>query len=405
MPERALLLTYSFPPMTVPEAILSAKRAGNLPLECHVVTMRPFKSWMGSDDSLDGYVREKFASVTRVEPPKWMRTVPLGRLGPLIKAPDQFRFLNKRLVEAATEMIGSFDHLITWSQWHSVHLAGRSLKRSHPDLTWSAHLSDPWSNNPYVRQNSALERLNTSLEAGVFADADALFFPAQQTADYTLDRHPKSRGKAHVIPHAYDPSLYPKPPCGRTGPLLMRYMGAFYGPRSPSPLIEGLQLLMSEQPGETSDVIVESIGPINRRMLDDQRADGPARDIVSFLPPVGYTESLGAMVEADILLVVDAPGSSSPFLPSKLIDYVGARRLIVGITPPGPAADLIERLGGWHAAPEQPGAIAEALAAAMAHTRAHRDEPFGPDDVVSEYRADVIAQQMAEVMRKVRGSR
>jgi hypothetical protein len=43
---------------------------------------------------------------------------------------------------------------------------------------------------------------------------------------------------------------------------------------------------------------------------------------------VGYQESLKLMSEADALLVIDAPADQSVFLPSKLIDYIGAGRPI-----------------------------------------------------------------------------
>ena len=46
-----------------------------------------------------------------------------------------------------------------------------------------------------------------------------------------------------------------------------------------------------------------------------------------------------------MLLVIDAPADESLFLPSKLIDYLPARKPILGLTPArGASADLIRAL-------------------------------------------------------------
>ena len=65
---------------------------------------------------------------------------------------------------------------------------------------------------------------------------------------------------------------------------------------------------------------------------------------VKFLPRVGYLQSLALAKSADLLLNIDAPAATSVFLPSKLIDYIGAGRPIFGITPAGTAARLIQSL-------------------------------------------------------------
>ena len=70
-----------------------------------------------------------------------------------------------------------------------------------------------------------------------------------------------------------------------------------------------------------------------------------------FRPTVDYLTSLSLMSCADGLLVIDAPAETSVFLPSKLIEYIGAARPALGITPPGAASKLITELGGWVADP------------------------------------------------------
>jgi hypothetical protein len=97
------------------------------------------------------------------------------------------------------------------------------------------------------------------------------------------------------------------------------------------------------------------------------------------------------MGTADLLLVVDAPAERSPFLPSKLVEYVGAGRPIAAFSPPGPAADLVRRLGGWVADPEDGAARADALAAALHHVREGGSDDWGDPAVRAEYEPRRVA--------------
>ncbi|GMA50015.1 hypothetical protein GCM10025857_13720 [Alicyclobacillus contaminans] len=49
---------------------------------------------------------------------------------------------------------------------------------------------------------------------------------------------------------------------------------------------------------------------------------------------VTYFESLNLMTKSDVLLLIDAPSKTgiNPFLASKLVDYLGAGKRILGIT-------------------------------------------------------------------------
>ena len=46
-----------------------------------------------------------------------------------------------------------------------------------------------------------------------------------------------------------------------------------------------------------------------------------------------------------MLLILDAPFDISVFFPSKLVDYIGAQKPILAITPEGSCADIVRRLG------------------------------------------------------------
>ncbi|MBA7489517.1 hypothetical protein ES702_00051 [subsurface metagenome] len=77
-------------------------------------------------------------------------------------------------------------------------------------------------------------------------------------------------------------------------------------------------------------------------------------EIVSSVGSVPYLESLEYILNADVLLLIDAPSEgSSVFLPCKLVEYIGSGNLILGITPlQGASANLIRKLNGIVVDPE-----------------------------------------------------
>ncbi|HET6866630.1 MAG TPA: hypothetical protein VFH80_12005, partial [Solirubrobacteraceae bacterium] len=166
-----------------------------------------------------------------------------------------------------------------------------------------------------------------------------------------------------------------------------------------------LGAVVKGEPGLLADVRVELWGS----------AETPVEETAEFraLPPgvvtvngiVPHARSLELMRSADLLVVVDAPAELSVFLPSKLIDYLGARRPLLALTPPGAASSLVRAAGGRAARPDDPAACADALRAALADARVSRTRDWGDPAVVARYDAEVVANRMDDLVRSVAGHR
>ena len=104
------------------------------------------------------------------------------------------------------------------------------------------------------------------------------------------------------------------------------------------------------------------MGPFIEEFVRDADALGVA-SLVRVRGRVPPSEAAAIAADADVLLVIDAPSSGpSPFLPSKIVDYLPLRKPIFGVTPePGATAALLRRLGCAVAPPEDVPAIAAAL--------------------------------------------
>jgi glycosyltransferase involved in cell wall biosynthesis len=287
---------------------------------------------------------------------------------------------------------------------HSVHLVGRHLKRQ-TGVPWIAHFSDPWLANPFVARSRLDAARTRRLERAVLREADRVIFTSKQTEELVMSSYPSAwRAKVRVIPHAFDPELYPSSrSVPRGNRLVFRYVGAFYEPRSPRPLLDALRRLDELDRPLLDRIRVEIVGPVEHGMLDEQAVSGLPPGTVSAVPSVGYVRSLELMQGADGLLVVDAPAESSPFLPSKLVDYIGAGTAIAALTPPGAAADLTRRVGGPVADPTDVDACARALIRLA--ELAEEPRPFGEATVRSEYTTASVGSRMADVIAEVSQAR
>jgi glycosyltransferase involved in cell wall biosynthesis len=167
-----------------------------------------------------------------------------------------------------------------------------------------------------------------------------------------------------VIPHGFEApeaqSLQKQSAADR--PLQMVFTGDFYGIRSPKAFLEALIILNNEYPLE-GRLQVNFVGYVKRR-IEYKRIlrEAGLHEVVSFTGSVPYLDAQKAAGDADILLLIDAPGKTSVFLPSKLVDYLAFGKPILGLTPEnGTSADLLQKLECPVVSPDRPGEVAAAL--------------------------------------------
>jgi hypothetical protein len=140
------------------------------------------------------------------------------------------------------------------------------------------------------------------------------------------------------------------------------HTGRFYaGVRTPVALLHALARLRSS-PSFDGALELSFVGPHTAEYASEARALGVS-GLVHFIGRVPAAEATARAADADVLLVIDAPSRGpSPFLPSKLIDYLPLRKPILGVTPEtGATAHLLRRLGCVVAPPDDIPAIEQAL--------------------------------------------
>lgn len=294
------------------------------------------------------------------------------------------------------------DVFVSFGQPMSDHLAGLKIKRVR-GVPWIAHFSDPWSDNALVKRGPVSARLNRWMEHSVIANADRIILTSEEAADLMMAKYPSGlRAKVRVIPHAFDKTAYPtRTRSEQDKAVIFRHLGNFYQQRSPQALLNGIKILAQRHPDALANVRFELVGAFEKDLEKKLDWSGLSPGLIEVKSPVAYHDSLRLMVEADVLLVIDAPAELSVFLPSKLIEYIGSGRPVFGITPAGTAARLISSLGGAVADPIDPEAIADGLLTSIAQARTlERGKTWGAPNIRGLYEASVVSAQFDAIINE-----
>ena len=318
-----------------------------------------------------------------------------ARLLPLYQTcPDRFARWRRHALAPALQRIGADrpDALLSFGMPMSDHLLALAIKR-RTGLPWLAHFSDPWADNPFHATSRLEHQVNLAMERRVLGAADAVLFTSERTRALVMRKVRHGRAAAAgVLPHAWD--LRGVAPAGAAG-RVVRHIGACYGARSPEPLFEALGHILAHTPRVLDGIAFELVGPIAPAFLASRALAALPAGLVTVRSQVAYLDALALARDSAALLVIDAPSRrDSVFLPSKLVDYIGARRPVWAITPPGTVADLVtEWAGAAHACadPAYPAAVARMLAAGCA--RLPGPAPYGPDHVARRFAPQRVAAE------------
>jgi hypothetical protein len=415
-PIHLLAVSFYYPPANNPRAVQVARLLSGVNLATMLVCGDDYAADDRIDRNLSPRAEDFLEKCLRVpfSQPTWKRATAKVAYQFNIrlweKTPDRYRDWKPSVLRAIQNVSrqGEYhpDVLTTFGTPMSDHLIGLELKKIY-GVPWLAHFSDPWVENEFKGYNSFTRGINVALERKVVEAADRLIFTSDETVALVMSKYPEElRSKTRVLSHAFEPGLFAGTQKHAGSRIVVRYVGDLYGRRTPAPLFRALAKILASDPSLLDDVCFEFVGSITDFKLSEVGFDQLPSGLVEFHPTVDYLESLSLMSSADGLLVIDAPAATSVFLPSKLIDYIGAARAVLGITPPGAAAKLIRELGGWVTAPtDAPGteATVRSFISYLRDSRTERNGVWGDPIVRQRFDAGAVARKFEQMVEEVVG--
>ena len=410
MKKKILLITYNFPPILNPESIQSSRYVKYLSYNNwqSTVVCADYQTLISRPNDLN--LLNWLPSDVTVYPVKPQGPLFVNRFlsYDILRYPDGKIGWYKPAVKKALSLIqeNDFDVIHSWAMDHISNLVGLKLKEES-GLPWVSHFSDPWVDNPYHFYGPLSRYFNLKWEKNVMENSDMVVFVSEETKKLVLKKYPdKIHEKCVVIPHCFDAEIIAQLP-GTTKPektkFTLTYTGNFYLSRSPRGLFISLKNLLLKRPELEKHLNIQIVGKLPnqyKRLVKQLRIE----KIVTITGTIPYLESLQYQKNADVLLVIDAPlKMPSVFLPLKLIEYIGFKKPIFGITPlEGESASLIRSLRGCVVSPDDIPGIENAILFLYEKFKENKLSEFSyGDKEIEPYNAYTTSKRLAECFEKV----
>ncbi len=300
---------------------------------------------------------------------------------------------------------GRFSAIYSTSGPYTDHLVAMQLQRE-TSLPWVADFRDPWLENFNAKFATRWHRsFCARLERKVLERADRVVVVSAPMKDQFIRRYgPLARKKVVVIPNGFDaadfnsatPHEYPR------DAFTVTYTGSLYGKQSIRSFLLAVRQLLDEEQIDASAFRLSLVGSVGKETLALVEEFGLA-DCVTVAGYVSHAKAISYQLGADVLLLVVAPVPGSQAVATgKIYEYLAAATPILGLVPPGFAADLLmEANAGIVVDPDNIDQMASALRDLYEKWRDGGIDYQANEGVVSRYERSRQAAKLAGVLDSI----
>jgi glycosyltransferase involved in cell wall biosynthesis len=338
-----LLISSSAPPKNSPESVQVGRYLEFLSRNNSVtlLTTTTTGGWEPEDQTLNKYLEgvDRVIALPVIHP-KIISLI--KRINPMLLFPDDSVYFSRQFDRSLKEVKERPQVIISRSgTFSSALLASKLSKRWR--TPWIMHLSDPWADNPYLNYNKKYFLKNQSLEKECIDQADMITLTSEKTVAFYQDKYPHHESKFRLLPNVFDDSfLNSQPVSFDEKKLRIVFTGRLYGSRNIDSLIEGISATVKLRPeieGQVEFILAGFFDEVNIQAIKQS-----GLICVKYLGPISMEDSLRLQHEAAVLLVIDSLEQGALFdlfFPSKLLDYLAARRRIIALTGENSTTDKV----------------------------------------------------------------
>lgn len=305
-----------------------------------------------------------------------------------------------RAASGALDRSGNRQVIFSTSSPYSAHLAAMRVAR-RMGLPWVAEFRDPWStdrspNLPHLRLRRRFDR---SIEAGIVRTADHVTVVSKSFREEMLAAHPDlAPADISVVTNGFEPMPAGHPP-PLDEPMRIVYAGTVVPPERVDPILTGLDRVHERHPGAFR---LRVVGPPEPW----KAATSPHR-----WPPwlelrgvVSADAARRAVADASALLLLQRHPAFRVALPGKMFGYIGARRPIVALVPPGSEMEAVLRAHAdvrFVRADEPDGFVAAVELLLKEHQQGRLLEPRVPLAAIAPLERREQVAKLAEIFARV----
>lgn len=425
--KRVLVIAYYFPPMGLSGVQRIAKFVKYLPdtgWAPTVLTVEP-AGYFAFDEALLAELERPGITIERVksiDPTRFFRrksTVSLPAEGSRkwMSYLSQFLFIpdNKigwkqpALAKAeALHASAPFDAVFVSIPPYTSTLIAEQFSTTH-QLPLIIDYRDDWLGNPrHVYPTPLHQWLHERLERKSVLQADALVTINDRIAALLFDRvaryagHPRAETPVHVIPQGFDPEDFQEPfNSSNSDRLRVTYSGVFYDAQTPDYFLKALAEFLEKRPETRSSITADFIGLMPRASKVLINALGLG-DVVTLSGYQSHRSVIPKLQTADVLWMTVGKGRGQDTIStSKLFEYIGARKPILGLVPDGAARDtLIEYAAAYLASPDDVASIADQLATIYDAWKSNR-LPVPSASIVNQFDRKRLTLQLGRLLDNI----
>lgn len=295
---------------------------------------------------------------------------------------------------------------IFW-EWRMLHQIDRLLQSWKPDVIYARsspsavcyiaakvaqkynipvlmHFTDPIPAPPEWHPNKRYRTRQIKLMEKILPIADKISFGNQAMLDYqhTLLKYDFTH-KSFISPDPAPTKEFFYKEKQQHKELVLTFLGSFHGNRKPETLFKAI------------DIVNNSGVKCKLRIYDDKRGiQAP-----SFIEYVGRTKDVvGAMLDSDILVDVDADDKIPVFVSSKIKDYLNCGRPILSITPNNsPSRQLFSGMKTISLCSNNPIDISTVIIQ-LSKTNYYQKDYIERKCIIEQFKADVVAKEIINQM-------
>lgn len=429
---RVLIVAYYFPPMGLSGVQRVAKFAKYLPQhgwEPTILTVKP-GGYYAFDASLSEEIEQADIQVVRtssldptrlfgrrqsVDMPgaarrKWWRRftqllfIPDNKIGWF---PMAFR-RGRRLLRDQ-----DFDAIFSSGPPYTAHLIASALSR-RTGTPLVVDYRDDWIGSTHHGYPTALHRrLHERLEDRVIRQTARVVTINPYIQQALVRRHPQKRDAVRVIPHGFDPQDFadeaahggaelPEPANDRepSNRMTFLYSGVFYDAQQPDSFLRALAQLFERHPEARTSITAKFAGhfPTSGRALVRRLGIDNNVRLYGYLP---HAQVVRLLKDADVLwMAVGRQEGEKQVSTSKLFEYFGSRKPVLGLVPSGAAKDAIAAYGaGICTPPDAIGAVTDALDGLYRQWKGGT-LPIPDEEDVRPFDRQNLAAQLADILRE-----
>lgn len=332
-----LFVSIAFPPKSDPECLQTAKyfkylvQSENLSIS--VLTSKSPTLFMPVDHQLKKYVKgyreiieiplyeNKFISYL-------LRKIGLG----IVDKPDSKLTFHLQWKRSIKKLSTQPDVIYSRSFPLSSALMALKIKKEL-NKPWIMHLSDPWADSPLHQYSAELLKWHNKMESVCMQNADVISLTSEKALVFYQEKYPLLKHKFQLFPNVFDEEDIDNKEWVFGNKLTIVYTGGLINGRSPEALFAAIDLLLAKDPLCFEKVEFIFAGQMDRK--NKKIFEKGAYSFVKHVGAISYSAALELQKTACMLLLIDNPivnPKYAMFFPSKLLDYMTAKKRILAIT-------------------------------------------------------------------------